>query len=234
MEQGFDDDPANTGYPQADPERLRAVIVGAHLAGWQVATHAIGDAAVSFVLDCYEEALAAKPRADHRHRIEHCGVTPAKSLARIADLGVIPVPQGRFIGEIGDGMLAALGSERALDAYRLASFVGAGVPLPASSDRPVVDGRPLLGIEDMVARRTESGALFGKDEALTVEQAMRAYSVGSAFAERTELDRGSLGLGQLADFVVLGADPRAVAVSEISSVPVVATAIGGVLAYDSR
>jgi hypothetical protein len=234
MEQGFDDDPANTGYPQADPERLRAVIVGAHLAGWQVATHAIGDAAVSFVLDCYEEALAAKPRADHRHRIEHCGVTPAKSLARIADLGVIPVPQGRFIGEIGDGMLAALGSVRALDAYRLASFVGAGVPLPGSSDRPVVDGRPLLGIEDMVARRTESGALFGKDEALTVEQAMRAYSVGSAFAERTELDRGSLGLGQLADLVVLGADPRAVAVSEISSVPVVATAIGGVLAYDSR
>ncbi len=234
MEHGFDDDPANTGYLQADPERLRAVIIGAHLAGWQVATHAIGDAAVSFVLDCYEQAIALKPRVDHRHRIEHCGVTPASALNRIAALGVIPVPQGRFIGEIGDGMLAALGRERALDAYRLASFLNAGVPLPGSSDRPVVDGRPLLGIEDMVARRTESGVLFGEGEALTVEQAMRAYSAGSAFAERTESDRGSLALGQLADFVVLGADPRAVAVTEISSVPVVATAVGGALSYDSR
>jgi predicted amidohydrolase YtcJ len=234
MEHGFEDDPANTGYPQADPERLRLLIIGSHLAGWQVATHAIGDAAVSFVLDCYEEALARKPRADHRHRIEHCGVTTASSLARIAALGVIPVPQGRFIGEIGDGMMAALGAERALGTYRLASFLAAGIPLPGSSDRPVVDGRPLLGIQDMVVRRTESGEPFGAAEALTVEQAMRAYSLGSAFAERTERDRGSLGIGQLADFVVLGADPRTVAMPEIASVPVVATAVSGALAYDGR
>lgn len=234
MEHGFEDDPDNSGYAQADPEHLRSVIVGAHLAGWQVATHAIGDAAVSFVLDCYAEALARAPRADHRHRIEHCGVTPPASLARIAELGVIPVPQGRFIGEIGDGMLAALGEERARHAYRLASFLDAGVTLPGSSDRPVVDGRPLLGIHDMANRRTESGAAFAEDESLSVEQAMRAYSVGSAFAERTEGDRGSLALGQLADFVVLGADPRDVRASEIRDVPVVATVVGGTLGYDAR
>lgn len=86
----------------------------------------------------------------------------------------------------------------------------------------------------MVVRRTESGEPFGAAEALTVEQAMRAYSLGSAFAERTERDRGSLGIGQLADFVVLGADPRTVAMPEIASVPVVATAVSGALAYDGR
>lgn len=234
MEEGFSDQPGTTGYPQAEPDELRRTIVGAHLAGWQVATHAIGDKAVSFVLDCYEEALVRAPREDHRHRIEHCGVTPPASLARIAALGVVPVPQGRFIGEIGDGMLAALGAERAEWAYRLRSFLDAGVILPGSSDRPVVNGRPLAGIADMVRRRTEGGRAFGPGEALSVTEAMKAYSAGSAAAERTEAERGSLRAGQLADFVVLGADPIPLSPSEIASVPVVATAVGGALAYDGR
>ncbi len=234
MEHGFEDDPANTGYPQADPDRLRAVIVGAHRAGWQVATHAIGDAAVSFVLDCYEEALRDTPRPDHRHRIEHCGVTTPSSLARLARLGVVAVPQGRFIGEIGDGMIEALGPDRVGDAYRLASFLEAGVALPGSSDRPVVDGRPMRGIADMVTRRTGSGASFGAGEALTVEQALRAYSAGSAYAERAEGDRGSLRVGQLADFVVLEQDPRELPHGELADLRVLATGVGGALAYDGR
>lgn len=235
MHEGFDDDLANTGYPQADPEQLRRTIVEAHLAGWQLATHAIGDAAVAFVLDAYEEALRLAPQADHRHRIEHCGVTPDDALARIARLGVIPVPQGRFVGELGDGMLAALGPTRAGVAYRLRSFLDAGVVLPGSSDRPVVTGRPLLGIADMVARRTESGAPFSPDEALTAEQALRAYTAGSAFATRSDHERGTLAVGKLADLVVLGADPRALGrPDEIAEVPVVATVVGGEVVFDGR
>lgn len=230
---GFEDDPANLGYPQHDPEVLRTQIVEAHLAGWQVATHAIGDAAVRFVLDAYEAALTLRPREDHRHRIEHCGVTTAASLERIARLGVIPVPQGRFVGELGDGMLAALGERRAADTYRLASFLRAGVVLPGSSDRPVVDGRPLLGIADMVARRTESGRPFAPDEALSVEEAMRCYTLGSAVATRTEADRGTLAAGKLADVVVLATDPRDLESdpSAIAEVPVVATFVGGELRH---
>jgi hypothetical protein len=231
LSHGFDDDPSNLGYPQQEPGELRRQIVEAHLAGWQVATHAIGDAAVSFVLDCYEEALARRPRPDHRHRIEHCGVTTDESLERIRRLGVVPVPQGRFIGELGDGMLAALGERRANDTYRLASFLRAGVALPGSSDRPVVDGRPLLGIADMVARRTASGRPFGPDEALTCEEALRCYTTGSAFATRTEADRGTLGVGKLADFVALGEDPRRCAAEDIASAPVVATVVGGALVF---
>ena len=140
-----------------------------------MATHAIGDAAVSFVLDCYAEALEVAPRADHWHRVEHCGVTTDADLARIAALGVIPVPQGRFIGEIGDGMLAPLGPGRGRLAYRLKGFLEAGIVLPGSSDRPVVNGRPLLGIADMVLRRTESGRLFAPEEALTPTEALVAY-----------------------------------------------------------
>ena len=223
MEEGFEDDPQNTGYPQADPGDLRRTIVGAHLAGWQVATHAIGDRAVRFVVDCYEEALARRPRRDHRHRIEHCGVSSEESLSRIAALGVVPVPQGRFVGEIGDGMRAALGPTRTRYAYRLRSFSAAGAILAASSDRPVVTGRPLLGIRDMVMRRTESGQPFGAEEAISAEDALRAYSFGSAFAEHAEAGRGALRLGQLADYVVLSEDPRRVAPQDISGIEVLAT-----------
>ena len=235
MHEGFDDDPANTGYPQADPARLHDLIVNAHLAGWQVATHAIGDAAIELVLDAYDAALTRDPRPDHRHRIEHCGVTPDSSLTRIARLGVIPVPQGRFIGEIGDGMLAALGTARVPDAYRLRSFVDAGIPLPGSSDRPVVDGRPLLGIADMVTRRTESGAPFSPAEALTAEQALRSYTVGSAFATRSDHERGRVAVGQLADLVVLDEDPRLTGdAADIASIAVLATVVGGEVAFDAR
>ncbi|HLK44429.1 MAG TPA: amidohydrolase [Acidimicrobiales bacterium] len=227
MHDGFTDDPGNHGYPQRDPDELRALIVDAHLAGWQVATHAIGDEAVSFVLDAYEAALAASPRRDHRHRLEHCGVTTEASLERIARLGVIPVPQGRFVGELGDGMRAALGA-RTADTYRLASFLRAGVVLPGSSDRPVVDGRPLLGIADMVARRTESGAPFSPHEALTCDEALRCYTVGSAFATRSERERGTLEVGKCCDVVALDRDPRTCAdPAEIADVDVVATFVGG-------
>jgi len=225
MEEGFEDDPQNTGYPQADPDDLRRTIVGAHLAGWQVATHAIGDRAVRFVVDCYEEALARSPRRDHRHRIEHCGVTSEESLSRIAALGIVPVPQGRFVGEIGDGMRAALGPARTRSAYRLRSFLAAGAVLPASSDRPVVTGRPLLGMRDMVMRLTESAQPFGTEEAISTEEALRAYSLGSAFAEHTDTDRGALRLGQLADYVVLSEDPRRVAPPDLSSIEVLATSL---------
>jgi len=232
LSHGFEDDPGNVGYPQQEPRELRQQIVEAHLAGWQVATHAIGDAAISFVLDAYEEALARRPKPDHRHRIEHCGVTTDEALERIRRLGVIPVPQGRFIGEIGDGMLAALGERRAADTYRLASFLRAGIALPGSSDRPVVDGRPLLGIADMVARRTATGQSFGPDEALTCDEAMRCYTAGSAYATRTEADRGTLSVGKLADFVGLGSDPRTcVEPADIASVPVQATVVAGELAF---
>jgi predicted amidohydrolase YtcJ len=232
LSEGFDDDPRNCGYPQQDPDALRRLILEAHLAGWQVATHAIGDAAVDLVLDAYEDALRAQPKLDHRHRIEHCGVTTAAAVARIARLGVIPVPQGRFIGELGDGMRAALGDRRVHDTYRLASFLRAGVTLPGSSDRPVVDGRPMLGIADMVSRRTATGLPFAPDEALSVEEALRSYTVGSAFSTRTERDRGSLSVGKFADVVALSTDPMTTSTpEELAQIGVVATIVGGVVAF---
>ncbi|HEV8065713.1 MAG TPA: amidohydrolase [Acidimicrobiales bacterium] len=233
MHDGFEDDPGNTGYPQADPAEMKETIIGAHCAGWQVSTHAIGDAAVDFALECYSAALQAQSRPDHRHRIEHCGVASDAAVTSMAAMGVIPVPQGRFIGEIGDGMAAALGQARVPQTYRLRSFIDAGLGLPASSDRPVVDGRPLLGIRDMVCRLTQSGEPFGTAEALSPTEALFAYTVGSAYASRCDDERGRLTPGMLADFVVLADDPRSVPPADLGAIPIVATVLGGEVVFRS-
>jgi predicted amidohydrolase YtcJ len=232
----FDDfagEPGNNGYFQMPEERLHALIHAAHRSGWQVATHAIGDRAVSSVLDAYEDALRLVPRDDHRHRIEHCGVCRPSDVARIARLGVIPVPQARFISEIGDGMLDALGPERAPDCYRERSFLDAGITVPGSSDRPVVDGAPLLGIHDLVNQRTASGRPFNRAEALTVEEAITAYTMGSATAAFDEHRKGSITPGKLADLVVLDADLTAIDPDGIAETGVLATMVGGRFEYDA-
>jgi predicted amidohydrolase YtcJ len=219
------------GYLQAEAADLQALIIAAHRSGWQVATHAIGDRAIDVVLDAYEQALTRYPRRDPRHRIEHFAVVGPRQLARAAALGVIAVPQGRFASELGDGMLAAVGPDRHSWLYRQRSLLEAGMMLPGSSDRPVVAGAPLLGIADMVNRRTSAGAPFNPGEAITAEQALRAWTWGSAYASRQEHAKGSVTPGKLADLVVLAEDPTAVGPERIAGLEVLATIVGGELRF---
>jgi predicted amidohydrolase YtcJ len=221
----------NTGYLQADAERLTAAIIAAHRAGWRVAAHAIGDRAIDLALDAFDEAARRYPRPDVRHRIEHFAAARPDQVARAAALGVIAVGQGRFASEIGDGMLAAVDQGRHSWLYRQRSLLEAGMVLPGSSDRPVVEGPPLLGIHDMVNRRTASGAPFNAAEAVTAEQALRAYTWGSAYASKAEHAKGSVEAGKLADFTVLSEDPTRVSPGRIAGLEVVATITGGELRY---
>ena len=221
------------GYLQADAAELRAAIIAAHRSGWQVATHAIGDLAIDVVLDAYADALEQYPRRDPRHRIEHFAVVQPRQVARAAELGVTAVPQGRFATELGDGMLAAVGPNRHGWLYRQRSLLEAGMVLPGSSDRPVVAGAPLLGIADMVNRRTVSGEPFNPAEAITAEEALRAWTWGSAYASRQEHVKGSITPGMLADLVVLSEDPTAVSPDRIAALSVLATIVGGQPRYDA-
>ena len=115
----------HAGYYQDDPAHMHDMVVGAHLAGWTVAAHAIGDRAVAAALDAFADAQARLPRPEVRHRVEHAGVVSDAEVVRFAALGVTPVPQARFLHEIGDSMLAAVGEERADLLYRHASFLRA-------------------------------------------------------------------------------------------------------------
>ena len=231
MSAPFEGDPGNSGYLQADADQLTEMIVEAHRAGWRVAAHAIGDRAIDLALDAFADAADQYPRARPRHRIEHFAAARPDQVARAAKLGVVAVGQGRFASELGDGMLAAVGAERAAWLYRQRSLLDAGLVLPGSSDRPVASGAPLLGIHDMVNRRTVTGAPFNVAEAITPAEALRAYTWGSAYAAKQERIKGSVSPGKLADFTVLSEDPTAVAPDRIAGLEVVATFLDGDLRY---
>lgn len=220
------------GPSHYDMDWIRRRMVDAHASGWQLAVHAQGDAAVDFVLDTFEEAQRRFPRPDPRHRIEHCSVTTAGALDRMASLGVIPSTQGRFVGVVGDGILDRFDDTRLLDVYRGRSFLDRGLVLAASSDRPCTEGTPLLGIHDMVNRRSDSGRPVNLAEAIEPQEALRAYSHGSAYAAFLEKRVGTLEPGMLADLTILSDDPTTVDPQGIREIEVLGTVIDGRFAYD--
>lgn len=224
----------HTGQLQDDPERLTELIVDGHLAGWQLAVHAIGDRAADLALDALERAQRLRPRPDARHRIEHAGLIRPDQLPRFARLGVSAVVQPAFLHSFGDDYAAIMGPERAPWMYRGRGFLDHGVTLVGSSDRPVTDGAPLRAIQFMVERASRTGELIGPDEGLTVDEALYAYTVAGAAACRWEDSAGSLTPGKRADLVVLGDDPRRVEPSRIADIEVVTTFVDGRDTKDGR
>jgi predicted amidohydrolase YtcJ len=221
------------GLAMFTQEELDDIVWRSHRAGWQVAIHAIGDRAIDMCLDAYEAALRRLPRADHRHRIEHCGIMRPDIIARMAALGVIPVGQPPFITEFGDGFLEHLGTERCQLTYPLKSLLAAGLPACGSSDSPVSSYQPLIGIQAAVTERTASGAPFAPAEALTVEEALGLYTRNSAYAAFDEHRKGSITVGKYADLAILGRDPRVEPPETISEIPVQATIRGGEFVYQA-
>ncbi|OEJ34746.1 amidohydrolase [Streptomyces subrutilus] len=215
------------GRLQDDPEVLARSIVDGHLAGWQLAVHAIGDRAADVALDALERAQRLRPRPGARHRIEHAGLIRPDQLPRIARLGVSAVVQPNFLRYFGDDYATVMGAERAPWLYRGRAFLDHGVTLVGSSDRPVTDGSPLRAVQFMVERASESGRLIGPDEGITVDEALYAYTVAGAYACHWEDSAGSLTPGKRADLVVLGDDPRSVEVSRIGGIEVAATYVDG-------
>jgi predicted amidohydrolase YtcJ len=232
MKAPFADDPGNAGFLQRDPDELRELVRRAHRGGWQIATHAIGDLAVATALDCYEHALRDLPRSDHRHRIEHCGVVGDDDLDRIARLGVVPVPQGRFVTS------SATGWRRRSARARAAVLPPAQLPRPGHPAARQLGPPGRAGCARCSASPTSccaapaSGAEFAPDEALTPMQALHAWTLGSAYAAFEEHRKGSLVPGKLADLAVLSDDLTAVDPEQIASLQVLATVVGGEVRHD--
>ena len=210
---------------------FRDAIARAHAAGWQIGVHAQGDRAIDRVLDAYEAALRAHPRDDHRHRIEHCGGPRPDQLERIARLGVMVVGQPRYFWDAGDAWLRVLDPERAhrLQPYR--EMIDAGVRFALSSDAPVASHRPMDTIASAVLRTTVSGDVIGGDQALSVDEAVRACTIDAAASYFADDRLGTLEVGKLADVVVLDAELFATPTAAIADVAVDMTVVGGEIAY---
>jgi len=222
-----------TGIPTLTPDELRADIARAHAAGLACAVHAIGDAAVRAVLDAFEAVGAGRSGAGRPRlpdRIEHVQLVAAADLPRLAPLGVVASMQPTHATsdmEIADRHWGA----RCATAYAWRSVLSAGAALAFGSDCPVEAVDPLAGIHAAVTRRRADGSPgpdgWRPEQRLTVEQAVRAFTLGAAHAAGREADAGTIEPGKLADFTVLEADPFAIDPHEIRSVPVRATIVDG-------
>jgi predicted amidohydrolase YtcJ len=215
-----------------DPAQLADAIEQAHLAGWQVGVHAQGDAAIGIVLDSFARAQNARPSADPRFRIEHCGYPTHAQLARMRDLGVIAVCQPSYLHDSGDEFLDAMpGIAHWLQPLRAELDMGIRVVL--SSDSDVASYRPLDTIAAAVRRQTRTGRAIGCDQAMTVVEAVLAHTIDAAFAIGAEQRLGSLEPAKLADLVILGGDLLGCPAEEISRIGVDVTVIAGQVAYQA-
>jgi predicted amidohydrolase YtcJ len=200
----------------------------AHQAGFRLAIHAIGDVTIDQVLRVYE---ALGPGPVH-HRIEHLGLPDPAHLARAARLGVIAVPQAAFLPALGRNFRQHLPDALLARAYPLRAMLDAGLTVALSSDAPVVeDDNPLTGIRAAVDRCDDAGDAIAPDQAITAEEALRAYTAAGAIASGDEDNRGSLAPGRWADFAVLSADPLATPVADLAGIAVEETWVGGHLAF---
>lgn len=231
LRQPYEGQPDNLGLWMMPPADLKAKVLRAHQAGFQVAIHAIGDGAIELVLDAYEAAMRADPRPDPRHRIEHCSIVDDGLLARIAALGVIPIPGTSFLYHFRDAYLDALGQDRPRLAYGLASYARHGIIAASSSDAPVVPISPMIGLQTMVARTDYDQRPVWPAEAVPLADALRVYTVNGAYASFEEGIKGTLAPGMLGDVTVFETDLFKVPAAELGAVKIDYTIVDGGVAY---
>jgi predicted amidohydrolase YtcJ len=214
-----------------DTEAVKARFRKAHKAGFQCCAHAIGDAAISLLLDAYEEALAEEPRPDHRHRIEHCSIIDYDIVQRIKRVGAVPIPGTTFLHDFKNAYVQNLGMDRIRYAYGMNTFYEHGIVAAASTDAPVVNTSATLGLQTMMTRRSEEGDIIWAEEAVGLDEALRAYTWNGAYASFEENIKGTLTPGKLGDATVFETDLSKVDPDEVGKVQVDMTVVDGRVVY---
>lgn len=233
---GYADAPGSRGLPSDEmfPEgAMLRRIQGADRAGLQLFIHAIGDRANATILNYYDEVARANGPRDRRWRIEHAQHLRPADIARFRALGVVASMQPYHAADDGRWAEKRIGAERAQYTYAFRSLLDAGATLAFGSDWTVAPLNPLLGIDAAVTRRTIDGKNPGgwvPRQKITVKEAVRAYTQGSAYAEFQEKEKGSIEKGKLADLVMLSEDIYAS--REIGRARVVKTIAGGRVVYE--
>jgi predicted amidohydrolase YtcJ len=233
----FTDNPKSSGLLSDEmhpPSAMLARLKGADAAGLQLCIHAIGDRAISIVLDIFEQIEKANGKRDRRWRIEHSQHMAAKDFARYARLGVIASVQPYHAIDDGRWAEKRIGTDRIKRTYAFRTFLDNGVRLAFGTDWSVAPLNPMWGIYAAVTRATLDGKNpdgWVPEQKLSVAEAVEAYTMGSAYAEFQEKEKGSITAGKLADFVVLSDNVFKIPPAAIKNVKVEATYLGGKLVY---
>jgi predicted amidohydrolase YtcJ len=218
--------------PKIQPAQLNALVREAHAAGIQVAIHANGDREIDRTIDAIAAAQSTQARADSRHRIEHASVMTDKILTRVKAAGICLAPHS-YIRENGQ-KLEDFGAARFdwLEPNRHA--LDAGVCIGGNSDYPISSANVMERIESLVTRRAVSnGKVYGASQRLSPDEALRTFTMGGAYLQFEEQERGSITPGKRADFVILSSDPGAVAPDRIHEITVLKTFVRGRCVYDA-
>jgi predicted amidohydrolase YtcJ len=233
----YSDDPNSSGIMTIETEKLKAMAIERDKAGFQLAFHAIGDKANRIALDVFESVARVNPARDRRDRIEHAQVMALEDIPRFATLKVIASMQPSH--ETNDQRWAEqrIGLERAKGAYAWNSLQKAGAKLAFGTDYDVEPINPLRGVYACVSRELPEGGPVGgwePQEKISVQDCLRAYTSGSAYAEFAEGKKGDLVVGKYADFVILSNDLTKATPQEILHTEVLETVVGGRVVYQKN
>ena len=235
----YSDDPKLTGSLLWDPDTYRRLVVDLDKRGIQIFTHAIGDRAVRLTLDAYENAAKVNGTHDRRHRIEHIETITAEDIPRFGKLGVIASFQPLHAYPDDNTLLVwarNVGPERAQRGWAFRSVENSGGQLAFGSDWPIVTLNPWEGVQNALTRQTTEGnppGGFVPKERISLESAIRGYTMGAAIAGHREQSEGSLEPGKLADLIVVSQDLFKIEPSEIGKTQVLLTMVGGAIVYQS-
>ncbi len=235
----FSDQPGNRGLLSDEMQPIslmRDRMMRADAAGLQICTHAIGDAGISAILDIYAEIEKAHGRRDRRWRIEHAQHMAAKDFDRFAQLHVIASVQPYHAIDDGRWAEGRIGHDRASRTYAFRTFLDHGVRLALGTDWDVAPLNPMLTLYAATTRATLDGKNpngWFPEQKLTIQEAIEAYTMGSAYAEFQENEKGSITAGKLADMVLLTDDVLSIDPVKIRDVKVLKTWVGGKLTYDA-
>jgi predicted amidohydrolase YtcJ len=230
-------DPGNRGVFASDAipiSKMEERVAAADRAGLQVVIHAIGDRANAEILDLFERVARANGPRDRRFRIEHAQHLRAADIPRFAKLGVIASMQPFHAIDDGRWAESRIGRERTRTTYAFRSLLDAGARLSFGSDWDVAPLSPISGIDAAVTRRTIDGKNpngWFPEQRISVEEALRAYTVTPAWAAFEEAEKGSLAPGKLGDFVILSEDILSIPPEKIVETNVDATVVGGRVVY---
>ena len=231
--EGYTHNPDDRGIIYYSQDELNRILGQAHEKGFQLTAHAQGDRAIEMLLDCYEFALTKHPREDHRHRIEHAGISSPDLQERIKKLGVVVTPNPVFMYANGDKYLEFYG-ERVEVMYAARDFIDKGIVAAFGSDAPVTYLDPLLGIHASVNRESNDGQPVGKNQCIEIMEAIRAYTWNGAYASFEEDIKGSIEPGKLADLVILNSSILKEEKNRIKGMKVEMTMIDGKIQYSSN
>ncbi len=226
MFESFTEEPGNTGLAQYEEEEFYALVEKAHANDYQVGVHAIGDKGVNWVLNAIEKAQKKHGKKGLRHRVEHCTVITFEDAERLGRLGVVASMQPNITGsELYRRMRLGVERARRVDMWR--TLLNNGAVLAWGTDWPVSSLNPMENLYQLVTR-------YYKEERLTMAEAIKYYTYGSAYASFEEDIKGTLEKGKLADMVVLSRDLFSIPPKEILNTEVLYTILGGKIVYQKK